>query len=952
MGAGAVMALLWWRSRKRPGARADVGDILLDEYSAVVRRRRAMRRRSKGLPAAYPPAKVYPSAVEPKLDRYYRHVHRTGDLSALCLSGGGIRSAAFALGVVQALAAKGILEKFDYLSTVSGGGYLGSFLTKWVQRRGYETVLAAFTRRLQSPGVNLSPLQQLRRYSSYLTPRKGFLTADTSTIVMLYVRNLLLNWLIIVPLVLALIALIKILVFFVWALPPDSSTVAVLGTIAIASVGLATLDSLRQRPGWENTRSNPRTFLHNEMLPMLLGGIFASCAILKYDQTIVGEVPIWKLILPLATIGTWIALINWMIAYFISPPAFASRTSTQLTVHSSGMLAAATVLSVSASGLILGALVGIAIYSSNLVDNADIKAFVLLCFGPPILIGAQFVGELVHVGFTSYLPWGDAEREWLARAAGYHARAAMGWTCLTLIVFGGPFVVFRLYDFGVISLSAGAVSSSLTGIIAAILAKSSTTVATVREEYNTWKNWSATVILAIITPIFVAASLSFFSAAIDALLAGQPLSYTSLKGDNQTELWLWLIGIFGIAAVLSTVTSFAINTNRFSLHGVYRNRLIRAFLGASNRDPVNERQRNKFTDFNEKDNIDLASLWPNKTADGGMPPQFLVVNCALNIVAARDLAWQERKALSFTMTPRWVGCADLGRRNKGAYRLTSEYGGGRFGSGISLGTAMTISGAAASPNMGYHSSPALSVLLTIFNVRLGAWLGNPGRWGESTYRRSGPFFAARPLFEEALGLTTDDKRYVYLSDGGHFENLGLYEMVRRRCHLIIVIDAGCDPESSFEDLGNAVRKISIDLNVTINFSNLVIVPRKEPPVRGPYCAVANVIYPEPGASQGLMLYIKPGYQGKEPASVRSYASINPAFPHESTAEQWFGESQFEAYRALGQYIVSTLDGGSTKPYDSVKEFIDAAVAELESQSTTKVGRAATPPSETKGGANV
>ena len=128
---------------------------------------------------------------------------------------------------------------------------------------------------------------------------------------------------------------------------------------------------------------------------------------------------------------------------------------------------------------------------------------------------------------------------------------------------------------------------------------------------------------------------------------------------------------------------------------------------------------------------------------------------------------------------------------------------------------MAISGAAASPNMGYHSSPSITLLLALFNVRLGWWLGNPGKEGDKTYTQEGPDRAIVPLVEETFGLTTDTRPWVYLSDGGHFENLGLYEMVRRRCRLILAIDAGCDPDFAFEDLGNAVRKIYIDLGIRI-----------------------------------------------------------------------------------------------------------------------------------------
>src|SRR5438876_1704164 len=203
------------------------------------------------------------------------------------------------------------------------------------------------------------------------------------------------------------------------------------------------------------------------------------------------------------------------------------------------------------------------------------------------------------------------------------------------------------------------------------------------------------------------------------------------------------------------------------------------------------------------------------------------------------------------MSPLHAGAAGLGFRR--AHRF-----GDRFG--FSLPTAVTISGAAASPNMGFQPSTTLALLMTLFNVRLGWWVGNPGPWGAKTYRRSSPRWSLIRILQEALGLTNDRRSYVYLSDGGHFENLGLYEMVRRRCHFIVLSDAGCDPDITFEDLGNAVRKVSIDLNVTIEFETLHIPPRKTPPVTGGYVATAKIIYPEAGAKPGHLLYIKPSYR--------------------------------------------------------------------------------------------
>jgi hypothetical protein len=140
----------------------------------------------------------------------------------------------------------------------------------------------------------------------------------------------------------------------------------------------------------------------------------------------------------------------------------------------------------------------------------------------------------------------------------------------------------------------------------------------------------------------------------------------------------------------------------------------------------------------------------------------------------------------------------------------------KYGDKISLGTAMATSGAAASPNMGYHSSPPLALLMTLFNARLGWWLGNPIR--PRSWKISGPRIAFLPFIMELFGLTDDEKNFVYLSDGGHFENLGIYEMLRRRCRTIVAVDGVCDPKFEFGDLGNAIRKARIDFRVEVSFT--------------------------------------------------------------------------------------------------------------------------------------
>jgi hypothetical protein len=321
--------------------------------------------------------------------------------------------------------------------------------------------------------------------------------------------------------------------------------------------------------------------------------------------------------------------------------------------------------------------------------------------------------------------------------------------------------------------------------------------------------------------------------------------------------------------------------------------LIRTFLGASRTSA--ERTPNPFTGFDPNDNI---KMWKLKD----VPQPLHVINTTLNLVATNRLAWQDRKAESFTISPLHCGS------HRVAYRPSSEYG-----NAISLGTAMALSGAAVAPNQGAQSSPALAFLLTLFNVRLGAWLGNPGPAGggrRPTWHLNDPKVGTLAIFNELFGRTTDTNPYVYLSDGGHFDNLGLYEMVLRRCHYIVVSDAGCDGNYTFEDLGNSLRKIRIDLGIPITFDNKIQMTKDGAGTeRNRHAAVATIDYKAADgaeATQGVLVYIKATLTGDEPIDVVNYARACPDFPHESTVNQWFGEAEFESYRALGLHSIETI----------------------------------------------
>jgi hypothetical protein len=858
---------------------------------------------------------------------FYRSLNKH-DSAALCLSGGGIRSAAFSLGVIEALArhqvgggaaqqpdetaggdckpkdrAKAehsLLAQFHYLSTVSGGGYIGSWLSAWCRHTHFETVWRNLTGRPRGPDVETATIGWLRAYSNYLTPKLGALSGDFWAAVAICLRNLLLNWLVIIPLLCIVLLLIKLVAVFAIGVahyPPHAGIAAGFGLAGAVALIFALALITRERP----TRRPPHDagirqgiVLRWILLPSLLAaGLFiqlgasnSGLALLDHHGKVV--------VIGLAAVaGAVIYALSWIFA----GRRYDERDFGYWTL----------------SGVAFGALLGVGAYAYNLAPVAGFPLFndllLPVIFGMPWAIASQMIAEMLFVAFTSYQKNSDSDREWLARSAGWYLLAALGWLIGTVLIFAGSLLAEGLHQW----LHKWLVSvGGVAGAVTALIGNSRFSQGRGPQAKGAWPLTTNTI-LAIAAPLFLAALIVLLAEGLDWLMFDGTQLVISLRFPGTeigTPIW-WtivvrLLGALGIAAVVAFFASYFVNINRFSLHALYRNRLVRAFLGASRP----RRHPDDFTDFDVEDNIRVHELWPEKPDRTRWRP-FHVINMALNIVSSHHLSWQERKAESFTVSPLHAGSACK------AYRPTREYG-ARDG-GITLGTAVAISGAAASPNMGYHSSPGITLLLALFNVRLGWWLGNPGPEGENTYRDEGPKLAAVPLVEETFGLTTDDRPYVYLSDGGHFENLGIYEMVRRRCRFILSVDAGADPDYGFEDLGNAQRKIAIDLGVPIRFYGLTKLkkrPSEGQPDIGPdqpYAAVGVIDYPTADhcdSKPGYLLYIKAGYHGVEGPGVCSYAVANATFPHQTTADQWFSESQFESYRALGFTIADQLFAGA------------------------------------------
>lgn len=238
------------------------------------------------------------------------------------------------------------------------------------------------------------------------------------------------------------------------------------------------------------------------------------------------------------------------------------------------------------------------------------------------------------------------------------------------------------------------------------------------------------------------------------------------------------------------------------------------------------------------------------------------------------------------------------------------------------------------PNMGYNSNPALAFLMTFFNVRLGWWITNPRkrrRW-RATACRPTPVVAVWYLFKELFGAVNDASNYVNLSDGGHFDNMGLYELVRRRCTYIIVCDAEDDGKMKFEGMGSAITKCRADFGAEIDLDLRPLQLDPETGFSKTHCVVGTIRYPPPpeeieasaargagrGASTataceclgeagddpytGVIVYLKSSLVGDEPADLLAYKLRHDVFPHDMTGNQWFAETQFESYRRLGHHV--------------------------------------------------
>lgn len=382
------------------------------------------------------------------------------------------------------------------------------------------------------------------------------------------------------------------------------------------------------------------------------------------------------------------------------------------------------------------------------------------------------------------------------------------------------------------------------------------------------------------------------------------LLITSLFPARDVHPTIYLV----YSAVLLTTTTLAFvatlgwmaDPNALSIHSFYKGRLVRAYLGASNKN--RGRSTKEITESVAGDDLLLTQL---RNCQRGAP--YHLVNTTLNLVGGRDLATAQRSSAMFVLSKHFCGSTRTG------YRETKDY----MHSDFSLGTAVAVSGAAVSPNMGsVKTTASLAMLMTLLNVRLGYWAPTPNkdRW-RSAQARLWPYYTLR----EFLSETNDLSSYCYLTDGGHFDNTGMYSLAERGCRCIVIADCSADPEPCFADLGNAVRRCRIDFDAEIDLDVAPLMGKgKDDQYPRQHSIVGRIIYSEAhfeslgwknaplNERTGVILYIKPALLKDDQGltvDVRQYSLENSAFPQQTTANQWFDEAQFESYRQLGEHSV-------------------------------------------------
>ena len=1015
----------------------------------------------------------WPGAEDPesrgKPDAY--DAARIRSATGLCFSGGGIRSATFNLGILQALARRKAIGKLDYLSSVSGGGYIHQFLANWIYRAGsvldIESMLdpipnePTFSFGPQAT-VQPEPLRWLRRYSNYLAPRKGVLSLDTWTIAATWIRNTALNFVVLLSSIFFVLLLphLSLLPFQTFTLPLWLHTLVrgIVASIFVVVVGflcywLAKRDPPGPKPQYIKLAcaslfgaailvspnvyrsSIPGQGSSSASAQRVFHASFESAE--PHDRSLSKQKASNPQPVSTASDASQTQPVSRLTAQWRARPGplwshlkkqgVSSIPILLFVTLCAGLLLA--VLSASRLHVVVCAVIFLLgfPFAYLLLDGIRLLFFVS-CFAVPLsviprlgaailpmlLFGVPFV--LMEAGLGIVGRSADSgQREWLARLRAFSFLLGGSWLGLVSVSLLGPYVFQALSRYAIASYTVWG-GWLLTTVSGTLSAHSNRTESEGNSSLDdpTKSKLFLELMANVAPPVFITGLLVLIATFVQWAIRvdhGTPQQY-----QNR-----FLI-LFFVSVATALLFGWRVDVNDFSMHAFYRDRIARCYAGAT--DP--RRIANLFTGFTRADrSLRMHQLLPKsfrvldensqpvldkngQAISGSYAGPFPLFCTSINLTTGEDLAYQERKAASFAFTPLFSGynvgwtSASRPQNQFNGFVDTCGYAYSNTGS-ITTATASAISGAAASPNMGYHSNPAVAFLLTVFNVRLGWWILNPRKRsigstsaypvqpdpGATSWRRlfpmrqgslpSSPRFGMFNLISELFGHSDDTSDFVYLTDGGHFDNMGLYELLRRRCRSIIVCDCESDPKLQFEGIGMAIRKARLDFGIEVtldqtepvqprpgteaaghastsaqppdpnapsdpaapstealmqqsNSSSYVLNAKGassdpsgvtgtlshrgapmmaglasfgEFPANSVHCVHGTIRYPEDSdpSQYGHILYIKSSLTGDEPPDLLNYRRQHQSFPNDTTLNQFFGESEFESYRRLGEHIL-------------------------------------------------
>ncbi|MGY8633666.1 cell division protein [Bradyrhizobium sp. 14AA] len=870
------------------------------------------------------------------------------DATGLALSGGGIRSSALCLGVLQALNHHNLVRRIDYLSTVSGGGYIGTSLSATM------TVTGRFVFGERPSGgtataneISDTPaVGHIRNYSNYLIPA-GF--RDLLTGIAIVVRGLIANIGLTLPAVLLLAAVT------IWSTPLRSClTVANFFGIdiadgaspqcelhhfgwiadrfgftaigAIVALGLLACGGIAYLVSRAERGTGPTVFFtYAAAIAFLLG--------IACDFARVLQIRNFALTLATAIIGVGL-FFGWALKQsFASPEKRQEFRSHWPTAGATFLVLLTAIAFVEFQPFML----------SQMFDVVDSHAI----GGPVGGVAVTWIKSLAAIAapiavfvtafrqqFAEFLKGNSVSSQWGSLLLKIVAKVALWIAGLAL-----PLIIWVAYLYlsywGIANDPLEKCQAPLTVLAqrSCLAANKSTVPASGNLAGKIQFDAGAGTFSAEITPQPAATT-----ATTDWLT---PVSHVPawlrFAASNVARQFDWsdqgsgyahslpVVILYTLVGLLLFAISWSLTPNANSLHRLYRDRLSKAFLFDPGRAADGDIARAEASldqgrDFKPLDRMKLSELYAVANDDAvvgyrrtgpklGAP--YHLINTALNIQGSDFANRRGRNADFFVFSPLYVGSE--------ATRYAKTEAVERLEQSLDLATAMAISGAAASSNMGSSSIKALTPTLALLNVRLGYWLSNP-RYVEAAVRpqrRSTPLF----LWSEISGRLYENSDGVYLTDGGHIENLGVYELLRRRCKVIVVVDAEADAPMNFSSLMKLQRYARIDLGVRIDLPWTPIRDRtraimaenadrtsaratRDAPDEAArdHVHVAIGVIDYGGDDKGYLVYIKSSLSSDENDYIRDYARRHDTFPHETTGDQFFSEEQFEVYRALGFHM--------------------------------------------------